>query len=332
MNRLVRSAAIAAATAAALGLAAAAHAQTKIAMIGFGGASNLPVWLAIDNGLFKKQGLDVSLAVTRGSEAQFKDLMGGKYQLASTAIDNVIAYAEGQGPVQYNDYDVVAFMGVHSGLNSVVGGKDVKTFADFKGKTLCVDAMATGYAFVLFDVLEKHGLVMNRDYKVIAVGGGYAREKSLIEGKASGAVLSAPSDLSVQAKGGHIIADAAAELGGYQGSSYAARRGWIKGHEKEVEGFIKAIVAAHDVIFTQKPAAIAVLKKRIKNLSDENAAIIYTSLTTGAGGLNRHAEIKDAGVATVLKLRSRYAEPKKTLTDTHKYYDMSFYEKATGMK
>jgi len=332
MNRLVRSAAIAAATAAALGLGAAAHAQTKIAMIGFGGASNLPVWLAIDNGLFKKQGLDVSLAVTRGSEAQFKDLMAGKYQIASTAIDNVIAYAEGQGPVQYKDYDVVAFMGVHSGLNSVVGGKDVKTFADFKGKTLCVDAMATGYAFVLFDVLEKHGLMMNRDYKVIAVGGGFAREKALIEGKASGAVLSAPSDLRVQAKGGHIIADAAAALGGYQGSSYAARRGWIKGHEKEVEGFIKAIVAAHDVIFTKKPAAIAVLKKRIKNLSDENAEIIYKSLTTGAGGLNRHAEIKDAGVATVLKLRSKYAEPKKTLTDPHKYYDMSYYKKATGMK
>ena len=52
----------------------------------------------------------------------------------------------------------------------------------------------------------------------------------------------------------------------------------------------------------------------------------------GPGGLNRHAEINEAGVATVLKLRSKYAEPKKTLTDPHKYYDMSYYKKATGMK
>ena len=332
MNHVMRSTAIAAVAAAALSLTAAAQAQTKLKMVGFGGASNLPVWLAIDDGLFKKQGLEVSLDRTKGSQAEFRDLMAGKYQIASTAIDNVIAYAEGQGPVKYDDYDVVAFMGVHSGLNSVVGAKGIKTFADFKGKTLCVDALSTGYAFVLFDVLEKHGLMLNRDYKVIAVGGGFAREKALIEGKAAGAVLSAPSDLRVQAKGGHIIADAAAALGGYQGSSYAARRGWIKGHEKDVEGFIRAIVAAHDVIFTNKPAAIAVLKKRIKNLSDKNAEIIYKSLTTGAGGLNRHAEINEAGVATVLKLRSKYAEPKKTLTDPHKYYDMSYYKKATGMK
>lgn len=330
MHRLVRSAAMAAATAVALAFGAGAHAQTKIGMIGFGGASNLPVWLAIDNGLFRKEGLDVTIAVTRNSEEQFKDMMAGKYQIASTAIDNVIAYTEGQGPVKYDNFDMFVFMGVHSGLNSVVSTGDIKTIRDFKGKTLGVDALATGYAFVLFDVLEKNGLLLDRDYKVVAVGGGQAREKALIEGRIAGAVLSAPSDLRVKAAGGNILADAAAQLGGYQGSAYAARRAWAKDHEKEIVSFIKAVTAAHDVIFTQKPVAIAALKKRIRNLDDKNAEIIYGSLTTGAGGLNRKAEINEAGVATVLKLRGKYAEPKKTLTDSRKYYDLTYYRKATG--
>jgi ABC-type nitrate/sulfonate/bicarbonate transport system substrate-binding protein len=180
-------------------------------------------------------------------------------------------------------------------------------------------------------VLEKQaGLKLDRDYKVVAVGGGMAREKALIEGKIAGAVLSAPSDLRVKAAGGNILADAAAQLGGYQGSAYATRRSWARNHEKELIGFIRGIVAAHDVIFTDKAAAIAVLKKRIKNLSDQSAETIYRSLTTGAGGLNRKAEINVAGAENVLKLRSKYATPKKTLTDAKKYYDLTLYGKAIG--
>ena len=34
------------------------------------------------------------------------------------------------------------------------------------------------------------------------------------------------------------------------------------------------------------------------------------------------------GVETVLRLRTKYAEPKKTLTDPAKYYDTSFIERA----
>lgn len=330
MKRHLSFAAVAATTL-AFGLASA-EAQTKIEMIGFGGASNLPVWLAIDNGLFAKEGLDVSIAATRSSQAQFKDMMSNKYQIASTALDNVIAYTEGQGPVKYDNFDMFVFLGVHSGLNSLVSTAEVKSIADFKGKTLGVDALSTGYAFVLFEVLEqKAGLKLNQDYKVVAVGGGTAREKAMIDGKIAGAVLSAPSDLRVKAAGGNILADAAAQLGGYQGSAYATRRAWAKDHEKELLGFIRAIVATHDVIFTDKAAAIAGLKKRINNLSDKNAEIIYSSLTTGAGGLNRKASINEAGAANVLKLRSKYAEPKKTLTDASKYYDLSLYKKATGM-
>jgi hypothetical protein len=33
-------------------------------------------------------------------------------------------------------------------------------------------------------------------------------------------------------------------------------------------------------------------------------------------------------VRTVLQLRSKYAEPKKTLADPAKYYDPSFYNQA----
>jgi ABC-type nitrate/sulfonate/bicarbonate transport system substrate-binding protein len=37
-----------------------AQAQTEVAMISFGGATNLPVWIALDRGMFEKNGLKVA--------------------------------------------------------------------------------------------------------------------------------------------------------------------------------------------------------------------------------------------------------------------------------
>lgn len=320
-------------SAAAMLTATSAAADTKIRLIGFGGASNLPVWLAMDKGIFKKHGLDVTLDRTKGSEAQIKDMMSGKYDIASTSIDNIIAYTEGQGPFKIDNFDMVAFMGVHSGLNSVVTRPEIKTYADIKGKPVAVDAPNTGYAFVLFRILEKNGLKYKQDYTVVSVGGGPQRLEAMKENKAVAAVMSAPNDVEAKEIGYNILADAANELGGYQGSAYGARRGWAKDHEKDIVTFIQAVVESHDRIFTNKADAIDVLKKRIKGLDDKEANTVYTSLTSGKGGLNRKAEINIEGVKTVLSLRGEYAEPKLKLTDPYKYIDLSYYEKATkGMK
>jgi ABC-type nitrate/sulfonate/bicarbonate transport system substrate-binding protein len=307
-----------------------AMAQTKLDMVGFGGAANLPTWVAMDKGLFKKEGLDVKLDRTHGSVVQMQNMMAGKYQVASTSIDNIIAYTEQQGDVKIDNFDVVAVGGVHSGLNSVVARPEIKSYKDIKGKPVAVDALGTGYAFVLFKILEKNGLKLNKDYTAIAVGGPSERLKALEEKKAVAAVMSAPQDIEAKEKGCNILADAAKELGGYQGSAYAVRRSWAKNHEKEVVAWMRALVNAHDWVFANKAESLEILKRHVKGLDDKEANVIYTSLTTGAGGLNKHAEINMAGMKTVLSLRGEFATPKKTLIDSNKYIDLSYQKKSAA--
>jgi hypothetical protein len=105
---------------------AAAEGLTEVRMVGFSGATNLPVWFAIDRGLFEKEGLKVTLERTPDSKEQMANMMEGKYQFATTAFDNIVAHAEGQGSAQYDDFDMVAILGVHSGLNSVVAAPAIK--------------------------------------------------------------------------------------------------------------------------------------------------------------------------------------------------------------
>ena len=114
----------------AVGLAAPASAQTEVKMISFGGGTNVSSWVALDKGFFLKEGLKVTQDVTPGSKEQMQDIMAGKYQFASTAFDNIVAYTEGEGTDKFDNYDVTAIMGVHSGLNSIVVRPEIKTYKD----------------------------------------------------------------------------------------------------------------------------------------------------------------------------------------------------------
>ncbi len=320
--------------AAAVGLAASplvtmveAQAITEIRMIGFGGVTNVPIWFAIDRGLFAKEGLKVTLDRTPNSKEQIANLMADKYQFATTAFDNIVAYTEGQGSAKYDNFDLVAILGVHSGLNSVVTAATVKTWNDIKGKTVSVDSPTSGYATVLYQILQNKGLARDRDYKVISVGGTGARIKSLVDGTAQMAIISSPDDIELQNKGFNILAEAAVEIGEFQGSTYAVRRSYAKANEKTVLAFIRAIRAAHDAVFNNKADTIAVLKTRAKELSDQQIETMYTRMT-GPGGLNPGAAINTKGVETVLKLRSIYGSEKGPLPSPAKYIDTSYAQKA----
>jgi ABC-type nitrate/sulfonate/bicarbonate transport system substrate-binding protein len=310
----------------------ATNALQSIPMIVFGGAGNLPIWLAQDCSLFAREGIEIALDSTKGSIPQMQNMMAGKYQLAATSIDNVMAYSEGQGDVPLDGFDMFAFAGVHSGLNSVVARPEIKSYEDIKGKAVAVDALGTGYAFLLFRILAEHGLELHRDYRAISVGGGPERLEALKRGEAVAAVMAAPNDIEAKNLGFTILADAAEAVGSYQGSVYAARRSWAKDHEREILGFIRAVTAAHGLVYSDRAGATATLQKRIKTLSEADAALIYAGLTRGTGGLNRSAELNIDGIRTVLSLRSDYAQPRKSLSDPMKYLDLGFYQKAVGQK
>jgi len=46
-------------------------------------------------------------------------------------------------------------------------------------------------------------------------------------------------------------------------------------------------------------------------------------------GFQRRAKLDPAAMQTVLKLRSEFGRPQKTLTDVNKYVDESYYLEAT---
>lgn len=329
MRKMLHAATIAAL--AAFGLTAAtAQTQKPIEVIVFPGGFNWPIWVAQDKGYFERNGVSVKVTPTPNSQFQLKNLIEGKFDIAMTAIDNVVAYTEGQGAAKVDvQPDIFAFMGGDNGFLRLVAVPDVKTISDLKGKQVSVDALTTGYAFVLRKLLENGGLKPG-DFEFVSAGGVVQRYQALLKKEHAATLLISPFEVNAEAEGFNRLANADEALGRYQGLVGATRRSWAKENEKELTGYIRAYIAALDWLYdpANKAEAIAILRKNAPNLSETLAARSYDVLLHPSKGFTRGAVLDAEGVKTVLQLRSQYAEPKKELTDAGKYYDLSYYDKA----
>src|SRR5512141_1120646 len=88
----------------------------------FPGGFNWPLYVGIENGLFRRHGIAVRVTGTPNSVTQMTGLSQGKFEIAMTAVDNIVAYVEGQGEAPIGAQpEFFAFMGSDSGFLSLVG-------------------------------------------------------------------------------------------------------------------------------------------------------------------------------------------------------------------
>ena len=312
---------------------APSHAQPgkPIELIVFPGGFNWPIWVAEEKGLFARNNVAVKVTPTPGSAFQLTNLIDGKFDIAMTAIDNVIAYSEGQGAAPTKETpDLIAFMGGDNGFLRLMAVPEVKAYTDLKGKQISVDALTTGYAFVLQELLAKGGLKPG-DYELVTAGGVMQRFQALMEKKHAATLLISPFEVNAEAKGFTRLANADDALGAYQGLVGATRRAWAREREADLVGFIRAYLAALDWLYapSNKAEAVGILRKNLPAMTEELAQKSYDILVHPSRGFARRAGLDVAGIKTVLALRSKYAQPPKPLTDPARYYDLQHYEKAT---
>jgi ABC-type nitrate/sulfonate/bicarbonate transport system substrate-binding protein len=313
----------------------AAHAQSApgdkpvtVKVIAFDGGWNLPIWAAQRQGFFANNKLAVELSFTPNSGFLVTNLLSGKFDLGFASIDNIIAYQEGQGEAPVENPDLFAFMGGDNGLLSVVAAAPIKSFADLKGKSLGVDAMTTGFAFVLREAVTRNGLSEN-DVKFVRAGGTANRYNELIAGKNDGTLLRTPFDLLANERGFNVLASGE-KLGAYQGTVGVATRRWSEKNEETLVNFIRAYRAGLNWIYDPKnrPVAEALLVANIRDMTPALAKSALTQLLDH--GLQRDGAIDAEGIRNVLALRSKYGQPQKQLTDAGKYFDRRYYDRAAA--
>jgi ABC-type nitrate/sulfonate/bicarbonate transport system substrate-binding protein len=297
-------------------------------VVGFAGAANLPVWAGQEAGIFADAGLEVTLDITPNSRAMATDLHAGRYELALTAVDNIVAYNEGQGEAELpGPADFVALFGVDDGMLNVMAASDVPDIAALAGRSVSVDAMTTGFAFVLREVLGRAGIADAVEW--VAVGGGAGRLAALQEGRQAATLLNTPLDLVAEAAGFRRLLRAGEVIGPYQGIVGATRRAAVEPGRVALVAFARAFRDAIAWLDAHRGDAVALLEARA-GMKPAVAASAAEALLDPGRGLFRDLRIDRAGLGTVLRLRSAHAGLAAPLTDPDRYLDLSIRDAALG--
>ncbi len=160
---------LAGAAVAALTFASAAQAETNVS-IGFSGWTGFgPLTLAKEAGIFKKNGLNVTLNKIPQASRHLA-LASGDIQCAATTVETWIIWnSAGVKSKQIFQMDK------SYGADGIAVRGDVNSFADLKGKTIAASAPGTSPYFFLAFMLAKNGMT-TKDVKIVNMEPGPAAQ------------------------------------------------------------------------------------------------------------------------------------------------------------
>jgi ABC-type nitrate/sulfonate/bicarbonate transport system substrate-binding protein len=286
-------------------LRAADPVEVKVSF--FPGASAWPMYMGIENGIFARAGLAITLVPTPNSADLFAKLDSGAYDIAHTSADNPFAYDMAAAAPTVN-HDFVSFFGVDDGMQRLVAKKGTPNIAALRGKTVAVDAMTTGYAFALREALSVNEVNYN-DCTWVSAGGTAQRYLSLIQGKFDVTLITPPYDYQANEQGFVTLGKVTDFIGAYQGISGVARRAWLIANRATAIAYVRAYRAALTYVAQNRAEAIALFLKHNDGLSQKAAAQSYEAAFRKGIGFRRDAAINLKGMQTIMELRAKYAPP-----------------------
>jgi NitT/TauT family transport system substrate-binding protein len=239
-----------------------------VAYVGVSGG-DLPLWTADDEGIFKKNGLDVKVTIaTSSSSGMIADLIAGQLQVVWTDGTNAVA-ANANGA----DLQIIAMIHPEYGY-LMMAPASIKTPADLKGKKIAVSNLTGTDAVATKEALPKLGLTP-QDVTFVPVSSNANRTAALLSGAAQATMLDPPGTLQLEAQGFHAIADTTTMNLPSTNASLNVSRAYAASHHDAVQKFIDSIVEGIALDKKDRAKGIAILKKHEKSDDDKAMQTTY---------------------------------------------------------
>ena len=297
-----------------------------VRLLQFRAAYNLPVLAGIECEIFSRHGLMIEPTYTPGSAFTSQTLKEGRYDIGHTGADDIIA------DVENNDgSDLFLFMGLHSGLFSLIGSPEFKSMDSLFGRAIGVDARTSGFALVLERTLRAKGFG-REDYQLIEIGGWESRYLALLDGIIAATLLTEPFMEKALRAGCNLLARDFEMIASYQGTCGAATRNWAEQHPDRLIRYIRAYVEATQWCFesVNRRSCLDILARH-NNIHGLAAEQTLDTLLDPDHGLYPRANLNMTGVTAALQLRAQLGHLTGPIPPAEKYVDLSYYQKAVSM-
>jgi NitT/TauT family transport system substrate-binding protein len=220
------------------------------------------LWVAKDEGLFSKYGLDVELIFLRGGQVAIQALTGGDPPIVT--IGNVII-ANLQG------HDIVLVGSVENSYDQSVFARPgtASRVEQLKGKRFGISGFGSATHNAALILFKKFNLEPNKDVAFVPTGTGPDRLAAMGAGRIDATFFN-PSEVPQALKAGLVEIIQMADIGvEVQGSGLATSRSYIKAHREIVKSALKAYVEGIYYIFASKQPTLKSLSKYMRTNDQE---------------------------------------------------------------
>jgi NitT/TauT family transport system substrate-binding protein len=217
---------------------AAAPAARVIMTSGSASERDGAVYVAQDQGFFRKHGVDLSFVQVRNGPVAMSALTAGEthFHWGSVSGANLGAIAEGADIVF-----VAGFINRLAGMFMV--NPKIKTPADLKGKSIGVNSLSGGGWIFSMLMLDYWGLVPERDkIQFRTLGEQAIMAQGVLNGTVDGSFLGYTFGKMLESKGFRVLADTEKLPIPYQGSGLMSRRSFVNSSPAAVDGVLRALL------------------------------------------------------------------------------------------
>lgn len=233
----------------------------------------LPLWVAKDDGIFAKNGLDVSLQFITGS-ASLPALTSGKVQIAFLGGTEVLNGAVAGA-------DLVAFMNESTKPPYYFStSHDINSIADLKGKKMGVSSFGSTSDTTTREALQAQGIDPSQ-VTFVAVGSPPARAAALVSGAIQGALTTPPDSFELESKGVKNLFNVSTLNLPQEIIAYAADGSYINAHKEIIQKFTDSIIQAEVREKNDKSFAVEEIGKYMTGHSNDVLSKTYDYFVNG---------------------------------------------------
>jgi ABC-type nitrate/sulfonate/bicarbonate transport system substrate-binding protein len=218
---------------------------------------NIPFWVAIDAGEFKKVGLDIDSVLISGGSKSMQALLSGGLDFA-----NVSGGVSVQAALNAAEVTIIA-TAVNSMSAGVIAAKTIKSYEDLKGKKIGIASFGGNNDIGFRFAFKKNGINPDKDVTFLQLGGERNRLTALERGVIAATIMSPPGLFVAEAEGYTRLGDLNAMGMRYPELSVVARKRDLKERRELVRRYLRAYVEGVRVMKTNRDATVRVIEKYI---------------------------------------------------------------------
>ncbi|MBI4490722.1 MAG: NrtA/SsuA/CpmA family ABC transporter substrate-binding protein [Deltaproteobacteria bacterium] len=221
--------------------------------------SQSPLWVAKEVGFFKKHGIDAQVVYIVGGRVVVQAMLAGELQMGIAGPGAVI-----RANLAGADFVYVA---VSSNMADfvLVTPRRITDIQQLRGKRIGIGQFGGGPDYTTRIVLEKHGLIPDKDVRIVQMLTGQPGRLAALQSEAiEGIVISPPLTLQAKQLGFNLLVDYSEVIANFFTSGFIATRRYVQQNPQTVENAVKALLDAVRYIFANEEGATRIIGRYMK--------------------------------------------------------------------